>query len=576
MNPQSPAPHVASRAHPAEYLAARKAGHDHERMRSADICTTNIAFRTGLAALALLGLAYMPPAKAAQEAYQNVILDQEPYSFYRLNESEGATAIDISGNERDGTYVGSPTFGIAGAGGTGTDNAVGFNGTNQYMTIPAANTLGSALRNVTFESIFSTTSTGNTRLFGTLNTGSTTGIIADINHAANQHRLFIRAEPSGGTRDIQAVFTNSDLTNGEFNHLIWTVDLSAPLANRIKAYVNGVPQNVTVFSDNTAASSAHTFVDFQNDFVVGALNNRGTIQNFFDGVIDEFVIYDHTLTAADAADHYASISMIATDPPRITSFSYDPSNGAAEATIQHAEPNTRFKLVGSATLDFSNPDQDPVPLLGAAVGTLTDGFYIITDENGVATVQFNLGTGHANFVRAEATGTITIAEFDFENDGQGFIPSGDWEWGTPASDNELPGGEVAGGNEGSTGAWATNLGDGGPPVSGGITPAMDSILRSPDIDLAGITGAQLAFAAAVDAAPGDTLEILVRDAADDALLQTINPFPDGFPTDTQWQNLGPFALSQDTDERTIYLEFRYFGNDPEYLGFYLDDVEVGF
>jgi hypothetical protein len=63
----------------------------------------------------------------------------------------------------------------------------------------------------------------------------------------------------------------------------------------------------------------------------------------------------------------------------------------------------------------------------------------------VATVQFNLGTVPATFVRAEEAGSLTLASFDFEADSQGFIPSGDWAWGTPASDNGA-GGQVTAGN----------------------------------------------------------------------------------------------------------------------------------
>jgi len=270
-----------------------------------------------------------------------------------------------------------------------------------------------------------------------------------------------------------------------------------------------------------------------------------------------------------------SITVVAIAQPRITSFTYDPADGSAEATIE-GSPFTRFKLVEAADLDFSTPDQDPVPLLGATVGTLIDGFYLTTDVNGVATVQFNLGTGPATFVRAEETGVITLASFDFEADGQGFTPSGDWEWGTPDSDNGLVDGQVTGGNGGSTGAWATVLGDGGEPVNGGITLGADSILRSPDIDLTGVSGARLQFAAAVDALDGDILEVNVYDADGDTPLGTITPFADGFPADAAWRNRGPFPLPAAADNKTIYLEFRFLGTNAEYLGFYLDDVKISF
>jgi len=276
------------------------------------------------------------------------------------------------------------------------------------------------------------------------------------------------------------------------------------------------------------------------------------------------------------ATTFDEASLTAGEPLRITAFSYDPTDGSAEASVEGA-PNTRYKLVKAADLDFSAPDQDPVPLLGATVGTLVGGVNVITDENGKAAVQFNLGTGPATFIRAEETGAIVLASFDFETNGQGFTPNGDWAWGKPASNNGVVGGQVTAGNVGSTGAWGTVLGDGGPAVNGGVTPGTTSVLRSANINLAGISGASLAFAAAVDAVPGDTLEVIVRNAADNLPIgDPITPFPTNFPANAAWRNLGPFALPQDAGNKTIYLEFRFAGTSADYLGFYLDDVIISY
>jgi hypothetical protein len=199
--------------------------------------------------------------------------------------------------------------------------------------------------------------------------------------------------------------------------------------------------------------------------------------------------------------------------------------------------------------------------------------FVTTDGNGDAVVRVTTLAGPRNFVRAQSTGPISLEVFDFEADGQGFTPSGDWDWGVAASDNGLADGQVTGGNGSETGkCWATVLGDGGPAINGGITPTTDSILTSPDIDLTGVTGARLKFAAAVDAQAGDTLEVLVRDAGDDSLLDTITPFT-SFPTNAAWAILD-FALPATADGNTIYLEFRFQGSNENFLGFYLDDITI--
>jgi hypothetical protein len=161
---------------------------------------------------------------------------------------------------------------------------------------------------------------------------------------------------------------------------------------------------------------------------------------------------------------------------------------------------------------------------------------------------------------------------DFEADNGGFMAIGtpnDWAWGTPNSDNEA-GLIVTSGNNESTHCWGTNLGAGGTP-SGLVDTNADSILRSPAIDLAAATGARLEFAAAVDAAGGDMVEILVKEVGTDALLATINPFTPEVTLD--WGDHGPFDMSA-ADGRNVYLEFRYQGTDNTYIGLYLDDVRI--
>ena len=82
-------------------------------------------------------------------------------------------------------------------------------------------------------------------------------------------------------------------------------------------------------------------------------------------------------------------------------FTYNSTTGSAEVSIAGAA-NTNYKLIEADDLDFSNPDQNPIPLTGATVGTL-DGDEVTTDGSGNATVQFNLGTAKdATFLRAES------------------------------------------------------------------------------------------------------------------------------------------------------------------------------
>ena len=89
---------------------------------------------------------------------------------------------------------------------------------------------------------------------------------------------------------------------------------------------------------------------------------------------------------------------------KLTGFSYDHADpdGASQVSID-GRSGTRLKLVEADDLDFTNPDQDPVPLTGATAGIL-DGNEVILDRNGAATVQFDLGKPKdATFIRAQKT-----------------------------------------------------------------------------------------------------------------------------------------------------------------------------
>lgn len=88
-----------------------------------------------------------------------------------------------------------------------------------------------------------------------------------------------------------------------------------------------------------------------------------------------------------------------------------------------------------------------------------------------------------------------------------------------------------------------------------------------------MTGAKLSFAAAYDAKGGDVIEVLVRSAGTHALIATIKPVNTTLSASSNWTTLGPFDLSA-ADNTNIYLEFRYDGSDPAYIGLYLDDVKV--
>jgi hypothetical protein len=74
----------------------------------------------------------------ASDQYSSVVLAKGPVGYWRLGEASGPTVADASGNGYDGTYLGNPTLGQAGAIANDPDTAVGFNGpdSQDYVEIP--------------------------------------------------------------------------------------------------------------------------------------------------------------------------------------------------------------------------------------------------------------------------------------------------------------------------------------------------------------------------------------------------------------------------------------------------------
>jgi len=97
---------------------------------------------------------------------------------------------------------------------------------------------------------------------------------------------------------------------------------------------------------------------------------------------------------------YGTVSGVSAGPV-LFDFTYDRADGSSEVRIEGAG-STLYKLVEADDLNFTTPDQDPVPLTGASVGTLENGdTQVRTDGDGNATVQFNLGTSkERTFIRA--------------------------------------------------------------------------------------------------------------------------------------------------------------------------------
>ncbi|MEO0530583.1 MAG: LamG-like jellyroll fold domain-containing protein [Planctomycetota bacterium] len=252
-------------------------------------------------------LGYSTAARAALVGFEAQVLSDNPFLYYRLGESSGTTAIDASGNLRNGTHVGGPSFGAPGY--QGGDTAISYDGSNDRTLTGGFGSWGSQLDNHSVEMIFSglTPKSSIERLLGVYRTGGSSSayqLSANVQgNSAGSTALFYR-EGSGGGRHA-VIFDESEVNiyDGGYHHLVFTFDQSLPAADRMSVYANGVKltSSLTVTASNTTPGNE---LDFDFEMAIAARNLRGSIDSFAEVTFDELVLYDKTLTASDVSRHF--------------------------------------------------------------------------------------------------------------------------------------------------------------------------------------------------------------------------------------------------------------------------------
>lgn len=230
----------------------------------------------------------------ASATYESVVLADSPSFYWRLGESSGTSAVDATANGRDGTYVNTPTLGVTGA--VSGDTAVTFNGSNQRVSLTYA-AMVPASPGVTIEFWSKHTTTSTVAVCGNFNDGSTECLQVEFNTTQGGAGN-IRAYLAQGGLFNYFYTTGLSLNDGEWRHFVVTTDFTSSSG---EIYINGSAATVT-----RAGSSLGTYANWQYDWIVGARNQRGTINEWFPGSIDEFAFYPSILSSTQVAAHYAA------------------------------------------------------------------------------------------------------------------------------------------------------------------------------------------------------------------------------------------------------------------------------
>jgi len=230
------------------------------------------------------------PTTAAVQGWLTWIPDNTGVAYWKFDDGGlSATASDSSGTNI-GTLNGGPSW-VAGKIG----QALSFNGTNQYVSVPDVAALNAYPLTVA----------------AWFKTGTTTGSPAIVNKyvsaSMNGYNLFFYQGSlcawyfenssyyvfAGGAG--QCTMTTPGFNNNNWHHVVFTVDGSGG-----KLYVDGTQQATQAWNNPAFAAATSTTQPLSIGYYPGTATNP-----YFPGTIDEVRIYNRALSAAEVSELYA-------------------------------------------------------------------------------------------------------------------------------------------------------------------------------------------------------------------------------------------------------------------------------
>ena len=105
------------------------------------------------------------------------------------------------------------------------------------------------------------------------------------------------------------------ISDGEWHHLVYTnktVDENGTEWSERALFIDGILNRISEFIP-IGPKAQYKYAPFSEPVYLGAGNNRGRAEGFFNGIIDEVRLYDRTLTEAEIMHNYQSTTGLAVD-----------------------------------------------------------------------------------------------------------------------------------------------------------------------------------------------------------------------------------------------------------------------
>jgi len=236
------------------------------------------------------GTVVAPPVPS--DAYGQAVYNDQPSSYWRLDESSGTTAADDSNNGNTGQYGTGVTLGTPGAlVSYPGDTAVTLDGASDGVI--SGSTAGASPSSFSTELWFKTTTTSGGKLigFGNSQTGLSSNYDKQVYMTDSGQLVF--GTYNGGT---DTVISSNSYNDGSWHYLVATQG-----ANGMALYVDGAL---------TGSNTVTTNQSYTGYWRIGGDNlNSWPYQptsDYFAGSVDEAAVYPTALTAAQVSAHYAA------------------------------------------------------------------------------------------------------------------------------------------------------------------------------------------------------------------------------------------------------------------------------
>ena len=316
--------------------------------------------------------------------YAGTLLADGPAGYWRLGETSGTTATDVTGNTLNGTYVGGTTLGqTAGLNGD-PDKAVSLNGTTGYISVASAPALQT--NKVTIELWVKKLAATSYGMYVTKNLGPGGGWFELLNAQDGNHLEFRVTGDPGATLDS----VSSLAVNTWYDVAVSYDGATAAL------YINGALDNSLATNVTPTQTSDPVLIGRRAD---GYYNNA---------VLDELAIYSKALTPAQILSHWSASGVPPGAPTGVTATAGTnqaavswtaPAAGSSPITgytvTPHVGATSRMpKTVGASTLSttmtaLSSGTQYSFSVVASsAAGTGASGTSSVVSPTGTATYPY--------------------------------------------------------------------------------------------------------------------------------------------------------------------------------------------